>query len=125
MARGHKNELKNTEFIVHVSGICLVLTLIASLSVVPDASALSYTSKIVHLIIAHSKIYEVLLPRVGVIGPSATRALKLEVTDYYGTILAYYDLTYDPMLRNRLEECAQHVGMMLVLMLRTSRLGLY
>ncbi|RLF23114.1 MAG: hypothetical protein DRN15_07200 [Thermoprotei archaeon] len=78
----------------------------------------SHAGEIVCLILKHSKVYNVLAPYERVIKLSATQALKLDVADYYETILAYYKLAYDSMLHNRLEECARYTGIMLALMLK-------
>ncbi|RLF22521.1 MAG: hypothetical protein DRN15_08775 [Thermoprotei archaeon] len=78
----------------------------------------SYAGEIACLVLAHSKVHDVLAPYERVIKLSATQALKLDVADYRETLLAYYRLAYDSMLHNKLEDCARYVGILLALMLK-------
>jgi len=78
----------------------------------------SYAGEIVYSIIVHSRASTILTPYERTIKLSATQALRLDVTNYYETIIAYYNLAYNTMLHNKLKDSARYTGIMLTLLLK-------
>jgi len=93
--------------------LALLVLLVTSSTFMP-----SYAGEIVYSIIVHSRASTILTPYERTIKLSATQALRLDVTNYYETIIAYYNLAYNTMLHNKLKDSARYTGIMLTLLLK-------
>jgi len=78
----------------------------------------SYAGEIVYSIVTHSRASTILTPYERTIKLSATQVLRLDVANYYETIIVYYNLAYNTMLHNRLKDSANYIGIMLTLLLK-------
>jgi len=78
----------------------------------------SYAGEIVYSIVTHSRACTILAPYEHTIKLSATQALRLDVANYYKTIIVYYNLAYNTMLHNKLKDSANYIGIMLTLLLK-------
>ena len=79
---------------------------------------LSYISEVCWITLSHSRVGGVLQPYERVFKVWNTRVIELEVEDYRRTIIDYYLMARDSILRNRLEDASVELALALTLMLK-------
>ena len=78
----------------------------------------SYAGYIAWAVVENSAVYEVLKVYEREFKYWASETLLWEVADYKETILTYYNLLYDAILHNELEDAAKYCGVLAVLLLK-------
>ena len=91
----------------------LLIGLVLTLQFTP-----SYTSEVCWITLSHSRVGGVLQPYERVFKVWSTRAIELEVEVYKRTIIDYYLMARDSILRNRLEDASVELAVMMTLILK-------
>jgi len=91
----------------------LLIGLVLTLQFTP-----SYTSEVCWITLSHSRVGGVLQPYERMFKVWSTRAIELEVEDFKRTIIDYYLMARDSILRNRLEDASVELAVMMTLMLK-------
>ena len=78
----------------------------------------SYATEVAWKVVEHSRVYTVFKPYEKTVKLWCTKALDWKVADYKKTILVYYNILYNKVLHNDLEEAAKYCGILLGLLLK-------